>query len=225
MAKIKNNFRLFRNFEIITNQITMANLINSAEETWKDIPDYEGYYQASTNGRIRAYDRLKKYSDGKCHILKSYIMKQRLSTCGYWLIGLNKNGIKKDFKVHRLIALTFAPNPGNKPFVNHKDFDPTNNNIDNLEWVTPKENIQYSLQRGRYDEHRKVLDHLSSIRVRIMNEKRSKSILQLDLDGNVIKKWKNIREIVENGVAKSHSVYHVCAGKRQTTRGYKWRYA
>ena len=100
-------------------------------EVWKDIPGYEGIYQASNTGKIKSLSR--KYHP-KDKLLTPY------NRSGYLCVGLYK---KYQF-VHRLVAETFIPNPENKPTVNHKDGDRYNNYVENLEWATYSENIKHS---------------------------------------------------------------------------------
>ncbi|HDV4621062.1 TPA: HNH endonuclease, partial [Bacillus anthracis] len=67
---------------------------------------------------------------------------------GYIQIDLTKNNKKKTFRVHRLVAVHFLPNPENKPEVNHEDGNKENNNVGNLKWVTPKENMNHAYKFG-----------------------------------------------------------------------------
>lgn len=106
------------------------------EEIWKDIKGYEGLYQVSNLGKVKY---LPKY-----HTKKEGIMKYTLRS-GYRNLILRKNGTRKSKQIHRLVAETFIDNPYNKPFVNHKDYNRQNNNVDNLEWVTQKENVRWSI--------------------------------------------------------------------------------
>lgn len=69
---------------------------------------------------------------------------------GYRNVGLSVNGQCKSFKVHRLVALAFLPNPQNKPDVNHKDGNKANNWLSNLEWSTEKENVQHAVRTGLF---------------------------------------------------------------------------
>jgi len=114
------------------------------QEQWKDIPDYEGIYQASDLGRIKSLDRLVRHRNIYA-LLKSRIYTISLLNNKYLNVGLNKNGKQRTFLVHRLIALSFIPNPENKPEVNHKGEKP--NKLDNrvwmLEWATKKENTEH----------------------------------------------------------------------------------
>ena len=98
-------------------------------EEWKNIIGYEGLYEVSNMGNVRNVRRntLLRFSKNQ----------------GYIQVYLYKNGIRTGFKVHRLVALTFIPNPDNLPQVNHKDEDKTNNSVDNLEWCDHKYNINY----------------------------------------------------------------------------------
>lgn len=103
-------------------------------EEWKDITGYEGLYQVSNLGRVRR--------SGK-------ILKGGYNNKGYHTINLCKNGISKSFFVHRLVAIAFIPNPNNFPIVNHKDENPKNNCVDNLEWCTKSYNATYGTAKER----------------------------------------------------------------------------
>lgn len=106
----------------------------------KPVPGYEGLYEVSSDGRVWS---LNYHRQG---IRKE--LKGKLDKNGYHEVGLRKDGKKISYRAHRLIALTFIPNPDNMPQVNHKDAIKTNNSIDNLEWCTCLENIQHSWDMG-----------------------------------------------------------------------------
>ena len=118
------------------------------EEIWRPILGYEGVYEVSSYGRVRSLDRY----DGRNHFIKGRIMKRSYCSNGYLSIDLCLNGKIKKCLVHRLVALTFIPNPDNLPMVNHLDEDKTNNRVDNLEWCTAKYNINYGTARIRGKE-------------------------------------------------------------------------
>ena len=102
-------------------------------EEWKDIQGYEGDYQVSSYGRIKSFKKNKEK-----------ILKPQMHYKGYEFITLLKNGISKKYKVHRLVAEAFIPNPNNYPVVNHKDENKSNNNVKNLEWCTVSYNNIYN---------------------------------------------------------------------------------
>lgn len=77
-------------------------------------------------------------------------IKQRINSDGYMCITVGKTGNRTVASVHRLVAKAFIPNPLNLPEVNHKDYNRTNNSVDNLEWCSHKENIDYTLAAGRH---------------------------------------------------------------------------
>ena len=108
------------------------------KEIWKDIDGYEGLYQVSNLGRVKSL-----------HHNKEKILKGSYNSKGYYFVKLCKNGISKSIFVHRLVAQEFIPNPDNLPIVNHKDENPRNNNVDNLEWCTQKYNANYGTVRER----------------------------------------------------------------------------
>lgn len=114
-----------------------------SKEEWRDIKNYEGKYQVSNLGRVRSLDRFVNSINGKRKV-KGQIM-SFTTRSGYNVLVLRKNNMRKSKQVHRLVAEAFIPNINNKPFVNHKDFNRKNNNVDNLEWVTQKENVHWSI--------------------------------------------------------------------------------
>lgn len=107
------------------------------KEIWKDVRGYEGYYKVSNLGRVRSNNKILKSSLQKCG-----------NYCRY-RVNLYLDGNIKMYKVHRLVAQAFIKNPLNKPQVNHKDNNPLNNKINNLEWVTNYENIIYCKNQRR----------------------------------------------------------------------------
>lgn len=89
-------------------------------------------------------------SDGKVYSIRSNkFLKPRLSLDGYERVCLCNGSIKREYRVHRLVAETFIENPNNLPQVNHKDFNTVNNYMENLEWCTNYENTQYSITNHR----------------------------------------------------------------------------
>lgn len=125
--------------------------------TWKDIPGYEDIYQASVFGYIRSVPRI--IYKGKKHVptkMSGKIISPWIDTSGYLKVDLYKNNKRRCEKVHQLIAKTFIPNPLNKETVNHKDENPLNNTVNNLEWMTNKENVNYGTRIQRVREKQGV---------------------------------------------------------------------
>ena len=108
---------------------------------WKDIKGYEGIYQIDENGNVKSF---AQYKEGK-------IKKQQIDKYGYATIMLCKNGFYEKVFIHRLVLSTFKPCENmEKLHVNHKDANPLNNNIDNLEWVSQQENNKYIEKIGHH---------------------------------------------------------------------------
>lgn len=106
------------------------------EEIWEDIIGYEGLYKISNLGRIISISRFS--FSGR--LLKEKFRKLNLTKKNYYNIILVKDGNYKSYQLHRLLAINFIPNPNNYPCVNHIDGNSMNNSLDNLEWVTYREN-------------------------------------------------------------------------------------
>lgn len=113
-------------------------MLNTDNEIWKPVPDFERFYEASTHGNIRN--------------LREKVMKTYAINSGYQALKFTINGDRTSHLVHRLVALTFLDNPDELPEVNHIDEDKTNNRLDNLEWKSSSGNKQHSIATGTYDK-------------------------------------------------------------------------
>lgn len=110
-------------------------------EIWRDIPNYESQYQISNSGVIRSKTRYLVNKLGRTMFFKSKILKYAEDTDGYFNVTLTDlEHHPKQYRVSRLVAMTFIPNPQNLPVVNHIDGNKQNNYVDNLEWCTVKDN-------------------------------------------------------------------------------------
>ena len=170
-------------------------------EIWKDIEGYEGLYQVNNLGRVKRY-----YKNSKEKILKPFSNRD-----GYLNVKLYKEGKSKQSKVHRLVAQAFILNPEDKPEVNHKDEDKTNNKVENLEWMTRRENINY----GTHNE--KVAKSLQN------HKQTSKPIYGINVKTNEEIEFPSTMEAQRNGFDHSHIV-DCLKGRRKSHKGYKWFY-
>lgn len=104
------------------------------QEEWRPVVGYEGLYEVSNLGRVR---RIK-------------IIEPTKKKHGYMQISfVDRNRVRKSFRLHRIVAEAFLPNPNGKPQVNHKDENPENNRVENLEWATAAENTNYGSRTAR----------------------------------------------------------------------------
>lgn len=135
---------------------------------WKTIPAFGGRYEASETGEIR-------------HSLNKNIRKARKNKYGYLQLNFSRNdgtGKSDTILVHRLIALTFLPNPNNLPEVNHIDGDKTNNNINNLEWCSISDNQKHAFKLGLQQTYKGE----AHVKAKLTNEQ-AKQIRQLYIAG------------------------------------------
>lgn len=116
-------------------------------EEWEDIHNYENLYQVSNYGRVRSKDKIVKnrYST---RISKGKIISPFTWGAGYKYVNLRNTSGRISKSVHRLVAETFIKNQKNKPEVNHKDGDKSNNSVWNLEWCTSSENEKHAYENG-----------------------------------------------------------------------------
>lgn len=156
----------------------------------KDIPNFEDY-KIDENGNIYS----KRFNQP---------LKTSIDRYGYKKVTLFKNGKAHYFTVHRLVALSFIPNPEGFNTVNHKDENKLNNSVYNLEWCTPKYNANYG------NRNKKLAACFS------------KPILQLSLNDEVIKKWDSISEAIK--FYKNTAIGLCVKNRRSSAAGYKWKY-
>lgn len=171
---------------------------------WKDIPGYEGLYEASDTGLIRSLRRF--WADRDNNLLSNKILRPKFDKDCYLSLGLmDSNNEVKTKRVSLLVALVFVPNPENKPIVDHINGVRWDNRAANLRWVTQSENLQAS-----YDMGRKV--------------KAGKTIDQFDSKGNLIKRYRVMRDVEKDGYS-SKAVNRVVLGQRNHYKGYLWKVA
>lgn len=117
------------------------------EEIWKDIKNYEGYYQVSSLGRVRSLTRKVRTFNGE-RTAKGIILKPLKTNTGYFRVDLKRSQKSHYVSIHRLVAETFIPNINKHLVINHIDGDKSNNCIDNLEWCTQSHNIKEAYRVG-----------------------------------------------------------------------------
>ena len=161
------------------------------DEVWCPINGYEGLYEVSDQGRV------KSLKFGKERILKPVRTPK-----GYLIINLYKNGEMKSYRIHRLVAKTFIPNPDNLPEVNHKDENKENNSVQNLEWCDSKYNNNYGTRTDRC----------------------SKPVLQFTKDGEFVKEWKSTIDVQRNLGYFHNNISYCCTGRYKSAYNFIWKY-
>ena len=165
------------------------------KEIWKDIPGYEGIYQASNLGRIRSlkYDKVR-------------ILKPGENGRGYCKVNLCLNKVVKSAKVHRLVWEAFNGSIPENYQINHLNEIKSDNRLENLSLCTAKENVNYGTRTERAAKHFR------------------KPVLQLDKQGNFIKEWPSSCEIQRQlGYATSH-ILECCHNLRPSAHGFIWKH-
>lgn len=114
-------------------------------EIWKDVPSFEGYYQASNLGRIRTVDRIGPTCYGATRKLKGRVVAVNGGKRGYLRVSSHKYGV---MFAHRLVAMAWVPNPHGLPVINHIDGNKSNNIPSNLEWCTQPDNVRHGFRTG-----------------------------------------------------------------------------
>ena len=185
------------------------------KEIWKPIKGFEGAYEVSTFGNVRSVDRIVVYPKGSKRLIKGRELRQATNIKGYKCVVLCTQNIRKTYTVHRLVAETHITNPSNLPCINHKDEITTNNNVSNLEWCTHEYNNNYG-------------NHTKKIAVHF-----EKPILQFDLNGNFIARYRSTWDAERKTGIKQGSICNVAnfaIGTSKTKRkylsagGYIWKW-
>lgn len=158
-----------------------------------EIKGYEGFYDITDGGVIT-------------NLKTGVRLSGNINSYGYRVVSLTKNGHKKDFKVHRLLARAFIPNPCNYDCVNHKDGNKLNNSLDNLEWCS----------KGQNNSHARDLLGVTSD---------SKPVMQATFDGKVVAIYPSIKVASTLTGATATLISACCIGTAKITSNYKWSYA
>ena len=127
-------------------------------EIWKDVVGYEGIYEVSDLGRVRTHKNKTTFTNkhGVRHWKQRILKLRKDQKNGCLSVSLWKNNKGKSFLIHRLVAIAFIPNPNNLYTVNHKDGNRNNNRLDNLEWLSLKDNIIYGFENEQYTKQIKI---------------------------------------------------------------------
>lgn len=174
------------------------------EEIWKDIKGYEGLYQISNLGNVKSLNyRRRGYEKN---------LTPKRNNDGYLWVELRKDGKQGHYLIHRLVAIAFIQNPNKYPIINHKDENPLNCEVSNLEWCDYSYNYRYSVER-----------HGNRIVKR--SKYYNKSVVQKTLSGTQIAIFKNISEVVKTLGFNHYAIAECCNGNRKTGYGYKWEFA
>lgn len=172
-------------------------------EIWKDIKGFDNY-RISNYGRVQSCTKIKDYLNCVIIYENIVILNPWDDGRGYKKVSLFKNKKRINKKVHRIVAETFLPNPNNYPIINHKDENPSNNHVDNLEWCTYKYNSNYGTGKIRCAESHK------------------KPIVSIDKDGNVTH-YKSIKDAAIKLNCNYSQISNVIYGRRKTFKKCVWK--
>lgn len=177
-------------------------------EIWKDVVGFEGKYKISSEGRVKSLD----YK----HTGEERIMNPHPNSCGYLQVSFYKDNKMYTKKVHRLVAEAFIPNPLCLATVNHKNEIKTDNNVDNLEWMSDYDNRMYGTRLARIS---------IKIKGKFINRKdQSKAVQQFTKDGKFVAEFPSGKEVERQLGFDQGNISNCCLGKTKHSYGYVWRY-
>ena len=188
-------------------------------EEWRDVVGYEGYYQVSNLGRVKTLERMRVDKNGVEYRIRERILSQPLDAYGYPVVGItSRDGVHRAKTVHRLMAMAFLPNPENKKCVDHINGIRTDNRLENLRWVTHKENIAntYRLNHQVKWADRNMSDES------VYNFTHSQCRPVIRSDGQ---RFESIAAAARDiGLKSSKMVCDCVRGLRKEVRGFSFRY-
>lgn len=178
---------------------------------WKKIEEFKDYLISS---------------NGKCFSLKTNkLLKLQEYPNKYSYYVFKINGIQHSRSLHRLLAIAFIPNPENKPTVNHKNHNRTDNRLENLEWATYPEQCDEIWTDKNSKAHRTEKSVNSSINnFRIATEKNKKTTYQYTLEGELVGVYQSVKDAAENNNCCPQNISACCNGKKKQIKGYKWSF-
>ena len=177
-------------------------------EEWRDILDFEGLYQVSNLGRVKSLWFTNNVYNKKYR--KDRILKATTTHSNYVQVALRKSNKMYHRLVHRLVAQAFIENPSQLPQVNHKDGNKKNNVVDNLDWVSPRENQLHAVKIGLRASGGKCYN--------------AKAVIQYDMQDNFIKEYSSISQASKETNSNAINILKCCKGQRNKCNNYKWKY-
>lgn len=166
---------------------------------WKPLETFNGRYQVSSNGEVRS-------------LITNRILRPAIDGWGYKRVAMMRDGKLVTQKVHRLVAIAFIPNPGNKPTVNHKNGIKTDNRVDNLEWATQSENFCHALKNGLITLCKEETHY------------KSRPTIQYTLDMQFVAEWPAASAAARSLGVDPGNILSCLCGKRNKAYGFKWQY-
>ena len=182
------------------------------EEIWRDIKEYEGKYQVSNTGNVKSLERMKWNGKGYQKIPEK-ILEGYDNGHGYLYVSLCKEGKVKQYRINRLVAMAFIENPDNLPEVNHKDENPKNNCVDNLEWCTRLYNNTYN---GRAKKVGKK---------QINDPKKSKPVIGINKVSGLILEFPSAMEASRQTGIDQRRINDCLKGRQKSAKGFYSFYA
>lgn len=212
-------------------------------EVWKDVVGYEGLYQVSNLARVKSL----RTKDSWGRRMIPFIKKQTLGANGYFYVHLQNGKKKENFTVHSLVATAFLEKNGEKLDIDHIDCNRKNNEVTNLRWCTRGENmlnpitnkrmretLKRKAKKKEWKKHHEKMNRLSKTQESkdkwresvkkngIMGKKIRKPVIQMDLEGNIIREFDSI--LTAQKETKTTHISMCCLGKRHIAGGYKWKF-
>lgn len=187
------------------------NSIKLENEEWRDVVGYEGCYMVSSYGRVISLSRyVERFNYAKW--TEPILMHQHRKQKGYFTIVFKRNGVKKCYSVHRVVAAAFVPNPNNYPCIDHINDNPLDNRACNLQWCTHKMNNS--------KEHHRIS---ASKAMRGTVSPNRRPVARLSLDWVLLQIYPSMTHAEQEGY--SHSAIHKAIhNKSKTHGGCKWMY-
>ncbi len=191
------------------------------EEIWKPVTGFEKFYKISNKGRIKSLRRKVNTWNGQ-RTLEERILAAATSPLGYKRICLRDGVNKRRVFLHRLVAYEFIPNTDNKPQIDHIDGNPSNNSVENLRWVTAKENTNNPITKQRQKAGAKRKGIPKATQAKAHQAIRKKVMMCDRKTKQIIRTFESIIQAAKTMGICATSISAVCKKHRKTAGGYIW---